>query len=557
MSNENFEKVKLDNLCIFKEEKQNMICNNDDINNCEKVVNTDVKNINTEVFKKESEGQKYVELLKQIKEENEIDDIKYSFININNNSNKCRNSKEDSLYIKKKQHEYNYGNNKNIYEMLGEEINGLLNVYSSREHNNNEYNNNEYNNSNYNNRKYNNRKYSNRKYNNRKYNNRKYNNRKYNAYANYSDYENSDKIEHYNIMSSTENVMSSSNSITEMYESNYNLFVVNNSDNMSEISTPSFNSQENLPLSYCSNKQKKMLVKNNKKIKNCVRHCENELLNPITKNKKSNILDNCISLKESKKKESFFPYYINYNNFEKRENKKCTEKKIMNFNPLTYITNTNNNPNMNNFYYDYYDNLKKYNNFFYNYNYCNNCNAELQNNSFTTSHNTYARQLKEYNKMENELHDLKSHYSLECEKLFKKTFLTKQSCNLKTNVKKQFNNNYNFPVFTKCKSKKHEGSKKMNTNFFILKRKKNNMLYDIDNFYKFKNVKFDKCLNNNVQYKPYKNVMYCKKINSTSKGKYLVKKGKFMRLVKNLKLLGYVLLLGFFFSKTDKTLKET
>ncbi|CRH00682.1 hypothetical protein PRELSG_1102900 [Plasmodium relictum] len=325
--------------------------------------------------------------------------------------------------------------------------------------------------------------------------------------------QNYNNIEHYNIMSSTDPSLSSNNSITKMYETNYDYFT-KIKDIKNELSCVP-NSEINLITNYNTNKNNvslKHIYLSNRNIKITGKSNENISVNLKKMNEKKILKDN-ENLHKYKDSSSYKSRYTYLN---QTKGKIPTKKNEINFNPHT----------------------------------CNNRNIQINYDPTNKLFNKNITFFKNFSKMNNEeTHKIK--YMSKYKNYLKNSYninnpYVKEKCMKKRN---------NCIFFRRYNSKNFKYTKSYYSPFIVQNLKKNqNIFNDIINYPYNKNTKYKNLSNNFTDYRPRKSKGSHKKI--TCKNKYIYAKNLFSKLMKKLRLLGYALFFCFFISNKTKTMKE-
>ncbi|CRG95903.1 hypothetical protein PGAL8A_00311600 [Plasmodium gallinaceum] len=325
--------------------------------------------------------------------------------------------------------------------------------------------------------------------------------------------QNYNNIEHYNIMSSTDPSLSSNNSITEMYETNYNYFT-NFKGEMSELPISSYNLKIKSIPNHNINKYNNLLKNiylNNKDIK--------------TKKLYENISVNLKKKNENKIKKE-------YSNLQKYKDTLLYKSRYI---YLKQIKSKNS--------------LKK-NGTNFNLNTHNNRNIQIKYEPINKLINKNILFLGSFNKMKNRTpHKIK--YISKYKNHFKKVHHINESY-LNGKFKKKRNN----CIFLDQHNSKNIKSIKNYYIPFILQniRKNQSILNDIINYSYIKNMKDENLLNNSIDYRPKKSKGIYRRI--TCKNKCVYTKNAFTNLMEKLKLLGYALFFCFFFTNKTKSTKD-
>ncbi|SBT72029.1 conserved Plasmodium protein, unknown function [Plasmodium malariae] len=353
-------------------------------------------------------------------------------------------------------------------------------------------------------------------------------------------------IEHYNIMSSTETVVSSNETIEDMYETNYYYFTQSNATR-NGTSIVSSDSQKIFDSNLIIHKNDINL--NCKDIKIISKSHEKNVLLNSKQGAQQNKLNDDVSRCKCKCNTLMFMS----NNAYTKDSKNMVpkHKNVMNFNPLVYITNSKtHHPNITN---NCNDAFCSYNNTSHSYdNISNDYNTGLHYNPICVSPNRYINCLNIVNKTKSELYYIKK-YTPEYGHYGRTAYLTNKLY-LKGKFKKKSHNNNFFP-FKRYNQINYKNRKFSPNSFLFKKLRHHNKIDHIDSYTKIENRKYRNFLNNLIMFRPRKNRTYERK-NSICKSKSSRKKSLFINLLKKLKLVGYALFFCFFMSNQNKSTKE-
>ncbi|CAD2087902.1 conserved Plasmodium protein, unknown function [Plasmodium vinckei brucechwatti] len=403
---------------------------------------------------------------------------------------------------------------------------------------------------------------------------------------------NNENIEHYDIMSSNDTILSSDTSLENMYEMNYNHFPYNK------------NSVENLDSSP-SNSRKKFISKNGTKIKktdnrrnvrsltssrnvrgltssrsNSFGCCNKFLLNNVLKSEEKSNSDSTyqkVKLLSGKKMKNRNNYYSD------KDHKKCkripfvckfvncniknekiqinSNTNIIDFNPLTYIANKYMENNYGNIVRNYEDHPKNYTPYSYNMSskfiYDNKNKNSEQANKKPYLLNTFPTKSEKFYSMQNNMmmeysNNLKERNAMNRLNVKKEKDMKKKINIIPTRTNDYINDMSNSNITTFIKY----GPTKYITNPYLYKDTElSNEICDIKNNFQLKK-EYKNYLNNLICYIPKhnKNIFYKKKKNFKKNKVY--KKNIFEDIFKKIKLLSYAIFFCFFISSKNRSIKE-
>ncbi|SBS87097.1 conserved Plasmodium protein, unknown function [Plasmodium ovale] len=357
---------------------------------------------------------------------------------------------------------------------------------------------------------------------------------------------NHNHVEHYYIMSSTDPVLSSNDSVEDMYEKNYTYFTKNEAilSKMPVVSSESkkcFSSAENI------NKNNILLQSKclkREQIEVTTKCYENKMVNSKRRCDKNALIGD--SHKRKRKRDAFLCMSngVNWKNAERHTDEK---KNVINFNPLVYIARSN----------DYHDVGYNRNGAVANYNKSDshNCrNAPNDRNGESLYDPFGSLPWKNTNLLEKatkEKRDLchVDKYSQEYENYLRHIFLMGKPY-LNEKFKKTVKNNY--LSFRRRKAKNCKNGYIYPDSFYFKHVAHRDAIYDMHCYTKVKNVRCGNYTNNIVRHSPQKSGVHYRRKNSTRKNKHICEKNIFEKVLKNLKLLGYALFFCFFISSQKK-----
>ncbi|VEV55469.1 conserved Plasmodium protein, unknown function [Plasmodium vinckei vinckei] len=391
-----------------------------------------------------------------------------------------------------------------------------------------------------------------------------------------------ENIEHYDIMSSSDTILSSDSSLENMYEKNYNHFM-HNKNSVDNLDNSPSNSRNKFPSKNGTKKAIKINKSNNgQNIRNftSIRSkscgcCNKFLLSSEEKNnsdstcqkvrflagKKMKNRNNCYPDKDHKKCKQipFVCKFVNCN-IKNEEIQINSNTNIIDFNPLTYIANQYMENSYDYVVRNYEGHQKNYTPYSYN------MSSELiydSKNKIYKQANTNSYLLNRFPTKNEKFDCIKNNRMMEYSNNLKnRNIMNRLNIKEKKDMKKKINmiptrtndyinniSNSNITTFIKY------GPKKYITNLDLYKDTElNNERHDIKNNFQLKN-EYKNYLNNLICYIPKhnKNIFYKKKNFKKNK---VYKKSLFEDIFKKIKLLSYAIFFCFFISSKNRSIKE-
>ncbi|CXI17185.1 conserved Plasmodium protein, unknown function [Plasmodium berghei] len=398
-----------------------------------------------------------------------------------------------------------------------------------------------------------------------------------------------ENIEHYDIMSNSDTILSSDSSLENMYEMSYNYFTYNKNN----VENLALNSRGKFISKILSKKRNEIKKNNSDKKKKCFMNnrsnsfegCNKFLLNNVLKNEEKNSSDstykkiklltgnkmkncNIFNVDKNLKKCKLAPFVcklINCN-IQNEEIQITPNTNIIDFNPLTYISN------------QYMENSYRYivgndENNQKNYTPCsyNMCNEFIYNikNKISGQTNTEPYLYDAVPTKDEEFYFIKNNMMMKySNNLKEENVMNRLNIKEKKDMKKKKKyipsytnsyinngNNSNIITFIKYDPKKYINKKYITKPYLYKDIKLSNETSDIKNNFQLKK-EYKNYLNNLICYTPKhnKNVFYKKKKNF--KKNKIYKKNVFENIFRKIKLLSYAIFFCFFISSKNRSIKE-